>query len=290
MSNLVKHAGGGNLLVKLTEEHGLEGLELIAIDDGPGITDISKMMVDGVSTKKTLGHGLGAISRLSNFLQVYSQKDWGTILVARVFKKEPPAFQKAGRETIRSIVIAKHGEEQCGDGFFSVSTKTHIKLLLGDGLGHGPEAAKAVQKAGAAFLEYASTDPVDIIRYINHEVRKTRGLVGTVAVFDRVTKSWRFCGVGNITTLVHSPGNIKYYRAYNGIIGLNVPNTLNAQEMMHEKGQQIIMCSDGLKSRLDLLKFVGIQRYDLSVMGAALLKEFGRNTDDSSIAICKINL
>src|SRR5688572_33166675 len=59
VSNLVKHAGGGRLLVKLIEEAELQGIEIISIDDGVGMTDISKMVADGVSTKNTLGHGLG---------------------------------------------------------------------------------------------------------------------------------------------------------------------------------------------------------------------------------------
>ena len=59
VSNLVKHAGGGQLLVKLTEESGVQGIELISIDDGPGMTDVSRMVADGVSTKNTLEQVLG---------------------------------------------------------------------------------------------------------------------------------------------------------------------------------------------------------------------------------------
>ena len=78
--------------------------------------------------------------------------------------------------------------------------------------------------------------------------------------------------------------------SYNGIIGLNVPKTLNAQEIEYENGQHIIMCSDGLKSRWDTIKYPAILRYDLSIMSASLLKDFTRNTDDMSVVACKINL
>ena len=61
VSNLVKHAGGGRLLVKLVEEQHIDGIEFISIDDGDGIADVTKMMTDGASTTNTLGHGLGAI-------------------------------------------------------------------------------------------------------------------------------------------------------------------------------------------------------------------------------------
>ena len=88
VSNLVKHAGGGQLLVKLIEQDGIQGMEIISIDDGIGMTDVTRMVADGVSTKNTLGQGLGAMKRLSDFFQVYSLKDWGTLILIRIFDED----------------------------------------------------------------------------------------------------------------------------------------------------------------------------------------------------------
>jgi hypothetical protein len=49
------------------------------------------------------------------------------------------------------------------------------------------------------------------------------------------------------------------------------------------------MCSDGLRSRWDPVKYTGIMRYDLSILASSLMKDFTRNNDDASVAICKIN-
>lgn len=290
VSNLIKHAGGGQVLVKLVEENGVQGIELISIDNGPGMTDVSRMLADGVSTKNTLGQGLGAMKRLSDVFQIYSQKDWGTVIVIRLFKKEGSGIKKLPREEIRSVVLSKPGETACGDGFFSAITKEHIKIFLGDGLGHGPDAAHAVIEAGRAFSACSAIDPVEIIRHLNDEVKRTRGLVGTIAVFDILQKKWKICGVGNISTKIISPAAGKNLMAYNGIIGLNVPRTLNSQEIEYEKGQHIIMCSDGLKSKWDTIKYAAIQRYDPSILAASILKDYARLTDDMSVAVCKINL
>ena len=288
-SNLVKHAGGGQLLVKLVEESGMQGIEILSIDSGPGMTDVSRMVADGVSTKNTLGHGLGAMKRLSDVFQIYSQKDWGTVILVRIFKEALPHFKPPSPAEIGSVLLPKPGEKDCGDGFYYSISKDYIKLFLGDGLGHGPEAAKAVTLAGEGFLICLESDPVEIIRYINDQVKKTRGLVGTVAVFDLARKKWRICGVGNISTKLVSPSNVRNFIAYNGIIGLNVPRTLNAQEIEPEKGQQLIMCSDGLKSKWDTVRYPGIQRYDPSVLSACLLKDFARHTDDMSAVVCKLS-
>ena len=77
---------------------------------------------------------------------------------------------------------------------------------------------------------------------------------------------------------------------YNGIIGLNVPEILNMQEVPHDPGLHIIMCSDGIKSRWDLERYPGILRYDLTIAANMIIKDFSRNTDDMSVAICRINL
>jgi anti-sigma regulatory factor (Ser/Thr protein kinase) len=289
VSNLVKHSGGGSLLVKLIEEEGLQGVELVAIDNGPGMTDITRMVADGVSTKNTLGQGLGAMKRLSQVFQVYSQKNWGTIILCRIFETDLPKFNKPPLCSVKTVIIPKTGESSCGDGFVSKSNKETIKLFLGDGLGHGPEAEKAIVTACDAFLKCEEESPSEIIRYINSHVKKTRGLVGTVAAYSVREKKWQLCGVGNISTLVRSPSNSRMYSSYNGIIGLNVPNTLKNQEVDREDEQVIIMCSDGIKSRWDGAQYPAIMRYDLTMLTAALLKDFARYTDDMSVAACKLN-
>lgn len=290
VSNLVKHAGGGQLLVKLVEEGGIQGIEIISLDNGPGMTDVTRMVGDGISTKNTLGHGLGAMKRLSNLFQVYSLKDWGTVILVRVFDEDLPLFKKPSKIEIKSAILPKPGENECGDGFYCTMSEDHIKLFLGDGLGHGKEAEKAIMTAGEAFLQCEEEDPKEILNNMNLMVKKTRGLVGTVAVIDLVQRKWRICGVGNIATRIIGNAGQKNYMAYNGIIGLNVPRTMNVQEIPYEKGDHLIMCSDGIKSRWDTSRYINITRYDLSILSAALIKDFARLTDDMSVAVCKLKI
>ncbi|RYY96191.1 MAG: serine/threonine protein kinase [Chitinophagaceae bacterium] len=290
VSNLARHAGGGELFAKLFEDNGRQGLELIAVDSGPGISDLKAMMQDGASSKDSLGQGLGAIRRLSDLLQIYTQKDWGTLQLVRIYNKAATAAQKPGPVDIRSLVVPKPGETECGDGFYYKQTKEHVKLFLGDGLGHGPEAAHAVRTAIDAFKICPEDTAAENLRFIHSAVKKTRGLVATVAIFSMRDKRWRICGVGNIATRLHSAMSSRNHNSYNGIVGLNMPNTLNDQLLDYEKGQTIVMCSDGIKSKWDLQRLTGIQRYDLSLLNAALFKEFARQTDDMSVASCKINV
>lgn len=174
--------------------------------------------------------------------------------------------------------------------FFCKQTKDHVKLFLGDGLGHGKEAAFAVNKAIAAFKLCYEESPVENLRFINQAVKKTRGLVATVAVFHMKECKWSICGVGNISTRIFGSSISKNHTPYNGIVGLNMPKTMNDQHIDYEQGQLMIMCSDGIKSKWDFLKHPGILRHDLSLLNVALFKDYARNTDDLSVVSCKIYL
>jgi anti-sigma regulatory factor (Ser/Thr protein kinase) len=287
-SNLSKHAKGGEILAKFFQQENGEGIEIICADDGPGM-DVDKMIKDGISTKNTLGHGLGAMKRLSDEFQVYSRKETGTVVLCRLYKSPLPVCQKPPEAEIRSVLIPKPGLDICGDGFYYDITPEFIRLFLGDGLGHGIEAHKAVTAAGEAFSGSEASAPNEIIRSMDLAVRKTRGLVGTVAVLNRATRIWSLCGVGNINTRIAGSSGNKSYMPYNGIIGLNVPRSLSVQQIPHETGQHIIMCSDGIKSRWDLARYPGILRYDLTIAANTIIKDFSRNTDDMSVVICRIN-
>lgn len=288
-SNLIKHANGGELLVRMIEDHIGKGIELICIDNGRGIHDPVRMMEDGTSTTNTLGHGLGSMKRLSDTFQIYSQKDWGTILLSRKYTKEPKPFKTRTRIETGIVIVPKPGETDCGDGYCFKPDKNGITILVADGLGHGPEAKLAVDKAKDAFNDCNETTPAEIIRYMHPLVKKTRGLVATVANYSFHAKKWLVCGVGNINTRAYSPMQSKNYICYNGIVGMTIPNTMKNQEIEAEHGQILIMCSDGIKSRWDPQKYPGIHKYDTSIFAAAIYKDHARQTDDMSVIIIRIN-
>ncbi|GAB3050976.1 SpoIIE family protein phosphatase [Spirosoma pulveris] len=286
-TNLIKHGGGGELLVRPVQALPQAGLELISIDNGPGMTDTTRMFQDGISTTNTLGQGLGSIRRLADQVQLYSMKGWGTILLVRIFLHSLPdkaPIRLSGFE-FRPLLVAKPGETLSGDGFYVKTTPTHLKLFLGDGLGHGPEAHFAVQTAVNAFRLCPDHRPVDILRQMHRSVTKTRGLVGSVVVYDVASQQWNWCGVGNIATRLSGPMATKNFLSYNGIIGMNLPATMNDHTLPFERGQLLIMCSDGLQSRWDPTRYPRIHRYDLSILAAALYKDYARQTDDSSLLV-----
>src|ERR1700761_4186893 len=141
-SNLVKHTDGGEILAAIVHINGGTALEMISIDNGPGISEPEKMMQDGMSTAGTLGHGLGSIKRFSDVFELYTQREWGTILLSRVWLVPPKKGKKSWVE-LRSLMVPKPGETVCGDGCYSYTAEDGTcRLLVADGLGHGKEADK----------------------------------------------------------------------------------------------------------------------------------------------------
>jgi anti-sigma regulatory factor (Ser/Thr protein kinase) len=288
-SNIIKHAGGGEVLVMLTDvPH--PAIEIIAIDNGPGIADLARMMQDGISTTKTLGQGLGAIKRLTDFLQIYSVKSWGTVVLSRFFLKPVEQYAPKPVPEIRTLMVPKPGEKVCGDGHYIRPDRTGIRIFLGDGLGHGIEANKAVTAAIDSFRYCMLPDLNEVLRQIHEDVKRTRGLVGTAAVYSNKTRNWKICGVGNIHARMLTASASKTYLSYNGIIGHNLPRTINEQEIEHTPGkdQILILCSDGIKTRWEMTKYPAIFRYDMSVLAAAIYKDNARKTDDMSVVIVKV--
>lgn len=284
-SNLIKHAGAGELLFRVSKAGAVPVLELLSLDNGNGISNLHQMMRDGASTTKTLGQGLGAMQRLSDFFQVYTQPKWGTVTYVRVGAPLPEAYKGM---SVRYFSLAKEGETLCGDGGHIKQTKDGIQVLLGDGLGHGAFAHAAVQAAIESFRLCPQREPAEVLRCMHKDVRKTRGLVASVAALDFKTMNWHVCGVGNILTRFYQGILVKSCLSYNGIIGLNIPNTLNDHLLPSEPNQYLIMCSDGLSSRWDLSKYPALYKCDPLVWAAVIYKDFSRRNDDASILLGKV--
>jgi anti-sigma regulatory factor (Ser/Thr protein kinase) len=286
-SNMAKYSNGAQLLACIGRDGAGDYFELVGLDEGPGIPDTKRVLVDGYSSTGSLGHGLGSIRRLSDLFDLYSVKDWGTILVSRVYKDDLPRNRKKTLDC-QGINIPKMGETVSGDGFCYEESPDGFRVLIADGLGHGTNAHLAVEKACEAFAACPEKEsPTETIRYLHEQIRKTRGVVGLVVTFNRQSGVWKMAGVGNISARWLGYNNSRSYVSYNGIIGFNIPGTMNDQQVEQEEFQQFIACSDGIRSRWDLSRFPAITQHHGMIVAAAIYKEYLRGSDDASVIVCK---
>ncbi len=82
-NNIVKYAGGGEILIDRVDDGGRIGIEVAARDRGPGIEDIRQAMADHYSSGNTLGLGLPGVKRMMDDFEIISEPGKGTTVTVR---------------------------------------------------------------------------------------------------------------------------------------------------------------------------------------------------------------
>lgn len=83
--NIVEYAREGeiHLSVVRAQDNGQAGIQIIARDNGPGISDVGLAMKDGYSTSRSLGLGLPGTKRLMDEFEIDSRPGKGTRVTIR---------------------------------------------------------------------------------------------------------------------------------------------------------------------------------------------------------------
>ncbi|MER7682898.1 ATP-binding protein [Streptomyces sp. NPDC096934] len=115
-TNMTKHAVDGSLLLRVLRNQEVAGVEVLAVDSGPGMADVPAALRDGMSTTGTLGIGLGAVRRLADTFDIHSQPGTGTVQLAR-FWPHPAHPTVAGEPVVGGITRPISGEQVCGDAW-----------------------------------------------------------------------------------------------------------------------------------------------------------------------------
>ena len=281
-TNLINHAGGGEILLRGFEYRGLPTVEVLSIDKGRGIADIEMCMKDGYSTTSTPGNGLGAVKRQSSFLDIYSQVGKGTVLVSYVhagppLKKDPePVFQCG------AICIPIKGETDCGDGWGFYQSEGKVSVMVADGLGHGTLAYRASALALEIFQAQKEKPLEMLMQLLNGALKSTRG--AAISVAEIRGNNLTFAGVGNVRGALLERNKLKNLISHAGTVGLQQRPTKSFSAPW-EPETLLIMHSDGLLTRWELTPYPGLERHHPSLMCAVLYRDFNRQTDDVTILV-----
>ncbi|MHC4819274.1 MAG: anti-sigma regulatory factor [Planctomycetota bacterium] len=81
--NILKYAGSGEIRLRRVKGKGGRGIEIEAIDRGPGIADCEAAMQDHFSSAGTLGLGLPGVRRMMDEFSLESTPGEGTRITAR---------------------------------------------------------------------------------------------------------------------------------------------------------------------------------------------------------------
>jgi anti-sigma regulatory factor (Ser/Thr protein kinase) len=298
-SNLHKHAEQGSLLLCVNRDGPQPGIDLVTIDAGPGLRDVSASVRDGHSTAGTLGIGLGAIRRLADFSDLYSAPGHSTALAAR-FRAVPAGGDDPPHTPPRSwggcpppqtpgpwgagLLRPITGETECGDAYGAVEADGAVTAVLCDGLGHGPLAAAAAAEGVAAVLDDPAAEPAVLLDRVHRRMSGTRGgAVGIVRIGGQLA---RFAGLGNVAASIVSGGQRKSMISIPGIAGQQA-RTIRQFEYEVPPGAAVILHSDGISNRWEAAALPGIEARDPLLIAAVLLALAGIHRDDAGILVLK---
>jgi anti-sigma regulatory factor (Ser/Thr protein kinase) len=281
--NLVKHANEGVLLVRSVRNLEQAGVEIVAIDRGPGMADLARSSGDGHSTAGTLGIGLGAIVRQSTWCDMHSVPGRGTVLAAQVWPADPPVPAWAAGLT-RPLT----GEPVSGDAFAIRVAEGRRQLLMCDGLGHGGLAAAASIEAVRAFLEAPAASPATVVETLHRRLNHTRGAALAVAELDPDAGQVTYAGLGNIAGTVLSPdGSRRGMVSLPGIAG-HQRRQIRQYDYPLTPGAIVLMHSDGVADRWSPADYPGLLECSPVVIAATVLRDAGVRRDDAGVLVAKL--
>lgn len=85
--NIIHYAGKGEILLGRVNDKGLDGITVIASDNGPGIADVQLATRDGYSTSGGLGLGLPGVRRIMDEFAIDSDVGRGTTVTTVKWKR-----------------------------------------------------------------------------------------------------------------------------------------------------------------------------------------------------------
>ena len=278
--NLSSHGGGGEILLTPWQLGESAGIDVVAIDRGAGIADVSTALQDGFSTGSTPGTGLGAMLRQAHLFEV-DTRPGGTAVLAQMLrtKDTPPPTARMG-----SVEVPFGAETVSGDGWAALLQPGYSCYFMADGLGHGQMASMAAAAALRSFATTAEKSTREILLAAHTALMPTRGAALAVAQIDHAAGVLRYSGSGNIAAQIVKNGQARSLVSMNGTPGHSMGSV---QEFTYEWAADatLLMHSDGLATRWSLADYPGLARRHPALIAAVLFRDFSRRRDDATVLV-----
>jgi serine phosphatase RsbU (regulator of sigma subunit) len=181
---------------------------------------------------------------------------------------------------------ALNGASRSGDAHLVLDVLGGLLVSVVDGLGHGPEAALAANRAIDTLRIRPDLPALELIKRCHEALRGTRGAVLSLAVFETARRTLSWVGVGNVEgSLMRC--RAEAYRRHDsvpvrgGIVGYRLP-PVRVGTVEIEPGDVLVLATDGIRSGFEQGVQAGMTPTD---MAAYILSQFGKTTDDALVLV-----
>ena len=283
-SNTVRHGGGGLLLLRRLEPPDVPGLELLALDSGPGMANLGESLRDGHSSTGTPGTGLGAVRRLSSVFDIHAPPGRGTAVLSRLGAAARPEPAPPAPFTVGAASLPRRGETVCGDAWAAHQAAGRAVFLVADGLGHGVQAHTAAVLAVQVFTTRAAGPPDELVAALDAALRATRGAAVGVVEVAPARGLVRSAGLGNIAARILEGGGSSSLVFTEGTAGAG-GRRARAFERAWPAGGILVMHSDGVARHWDLDDQPGLRSRHPSLIAGVILRDARRERDDATVLV-----
>ena len=169
------------------------------------------------------------------------------------------------------------GESQSGDRHLVQPYTNGVLVAVVDGLGHGAQAAAAAHESVIALCKRC-----------HDGLRKTRGVVMSLASFNERDQTLTWMGIGNVEGLVLSVESSprprdEYLFLRGGVVGGHLPS-LSASFMPVMRGDTLIFVTDGIRSGFAK----GLSMSDPpKLIANRVLADYSKGSDDALVLVAR---
>jgi anti-sigma regulatory factor (Ser/Thr protein kinase) len=283
--NQLSHAKQGYFAVNAVEREGVKGLEVIAADIGPGIESPHRALQEEVSVAgRSLGAGLGAVCRIADEVEFDNRMLEGTCVVARKFETSVPRCCEAaimGRPYPGEVISGD-------DGAFFQSDSTFL-AAVSDGLGHGPEAREASNRAVESLIERREMGLADMVIALNADLAGTRGCAMSIIRFDKQSRTIESVSLGDVHSHLYHLRDAHFFTSIPVVLatGQVQKQRIRVETITVQPGSVLLIFTDGLKSRTNLKGQLDILRRSAITIAQHLLENDSRPDDDALVLVAR---
>ncbi len=179
------------------------------------------------------------------------------------------------------------GETESGDLHVVAPFENGVLVAVIDGLGHGAEAAAASKEAAVLLAANAGESVLVLVQRCHEGLRKSRGVVLSLASFDRRDESVTWLGVGNVEgVLLRTKGSKAPDEAIpmrGGVVGYQLP-PLRAATVAVSRGDTLIMSTDGIRG--GFLRDLDVERGPRDI-AQLIFERYAKGSDDALVLVAR---
>jgi negative regulator of sigma-B (phosphoserine phosphatase) len=179
------------------------------------------------------------------------------------------------------------GEQMSGDLHLVRPRNDGALVAVVDGLGHGSEAAEAAKKAIESLNAHPEESIISLVRRSHDELKATRGVAMTIALFNHRENTVAALGIGNVeATLLRANPDVNPQHEdvllRGGVVGYQLP-ALGATVFPLYPGDLMVFATDGIRN--DFTEGINSAELPQRVVDQILGQSFRGNDDALVLAI-----